>query len=76
MCGALAERLGGAEVREAVAMPLLVADGGRFLLYGNNAPSGRPIGPVDTLESSAARAARIIENTLQARSKGGPARQA
>ena len=62
---ALAERLGGAEVREAVAMPLLVAGEVRFLLYGDNAPSGRPIGPLDALESSASRAARIIEKTLQ-----------
>ena len=71
---ALAERLGGAEVREAVAVPLLVAGEVRFVLYADNAPSSRPIGQVDTLESSAARAARIIEKTLQARSKsGGPA---
>jgi hypothetical protein len=70
---ALAERLGGAEVREAVAMPLLVAGEVRFLLYGDNAPSGRPLGPIDTLESSASRAARIIEKTLQARARqGGP----
>jgi hypothetical protein len=71
---ALAERLGGAEVREAVAVPLLVAGEVRFLLYGDNAPSGRPLGPLDTLESSAARAARIIEKTLQARAKEGGSR--
>jgi hypothetical protein len=65
----LAERLGGAEVREAVAVPLVVAGEVRFLLYGDNAPSGRPLGPLDTLESSAARAARIIEKTIQARAK-------
>jgi hypothetical protein len=69
---ALAERLGGAEVREAVAVPLLVAGEVRFLLYGDNAPSGRPLGPLDTLESSAARAARIIEKTIRARAKEGP----
>jgi hypothetical protein len=71
---ALAERLGGAEVREAVAIPLLVAGEVRFLLYGDNAPSLRPLGPLDTLESSAARAARIIEKTLRARAKEGPGR--
>jgi hypothetical protein len=64
---ALAERLGGAPVREAVAIPLLVGGEVRFVLYGDNAPSGRPLGPLDTLESSAARAARIIEKTLAAR---------
>jgi len=65
---ALAERLGGASVREAVAIPLLVGGEVRFVLYADNAPSGRPLGPLDTLESSAARAARIIEKTLAARS--------
>jgi hypothetical protein len=65
---ALAERLGGAPVREAVAIPLLVRGEVRFVLYADNAPSGRPLGPLDTLESSAARTARIIEKTLAARS--------
>jgi hypothetical protein len=68
---ALVERLGGAEVREAVAVPLLVEGGVRFVLYGDNAPSARPLGPLDALESSAARAARIIEKTLRARAKEG-----
>jgi hypothetical protein len=63
----LAERLGGAQVREAVAIPLLVRGEVRFVLYGDNAPSGRPLGPLETIESSAARAARIIEKTLAAR---------
>ena len=65
----LAERLGGAPVREAVAIPLLVRGEVLFVLYGDNAPSGRPLGPLETLESSAARAARIIERTLAARAK-------
>jgi hypothetical protein len=60
---ALAERLGGAPVSEAVAVPLVVGGEVCFVLYGDNAPSGRPLGPLDTLESSAARAARIIEKT-------------
>jgi hypothetical protein len=41
---ALAERLGGAEVREAVAVALLVGGEVCFVLYGDNAPSGRPRG--------------------------------
>ena len=73
---ALAERLGGAEVREAVAVPLLVGGEVAFVLYGDNAPSGRPLGPLDTLESSAARAARIIEKTLAARARQEPDRPA
>jgi hypothetical protein len=40
----------------------------RFVLYADNAPFGRPLGPLDTLESSAARTARMIEKTLAARS--------
>jgi hypothetical protein len=44
----------------------------RFVLYGDNAPSGRPLGPVDTLESAAAQAARIIEKTLARRAGDGP----
>jgi len=60
---ALAERLGGAQVREAVAVPLVVGGEVCFVLYGDNAPTGRPLGPLDTLESSAARVARIIEKT-------------
>ncbi len=73
---ALAERLGGLEVREAVAIPLLVGGEVRFVLYGDNAPSGRPLGPLDALESAAARAARIIEKTLARRVQGGSDRPA
>jgi hypothetical protein len=69
---ALAARLGGLEVREAVAVPLVVGGEVRFVLYGDNAPSGRPLGPVDTLESAAAQAARIIEKTLARRAGDGP----
>lgn len=64
---ALADRLGGGPVREAVAVPLVVGGEVRYILYGDNAPSGRALGPIDTLESTAARAARIIEKTLAAR---------
>jgi hypothetical protein len=67
----LVERLGGGQVREAVAVPLLVRDEVRFVLYGDNAPGGRALGPLDTLEAAAGRAARIIEKTLAARARGG-----
>jgi hypothetical protein len=60
---ALAECLGGVQVREAVAVPLIIGGEVCFVLYGDNALTGRPLGPLDTLESSAARAARIIEKT-------------
>jgi len=69
---ALLEALGGGQVREAVAMPLVVGGKVRFVLYADNAASGRPLGPLDTLESSAARVARIIEKTLAAREAPRP----
>jgi hypothetical protein len=59
--------LGGDRVREAVAVPLLVQGEVRYVLYADNAPLGRALGPLDALESAAARAARIIEKTLLAR---------
>ena len=64
---ALAERLGGSEIAAAVAIPLVVRGDVRFVLYGDNAPGARPIGPLDALESAAYRAARVIEKTLAAR---------
>ena len=54
-------------MQEAVSVPLTVQGEVRYVLYADNAPLGRPIGPLDTLESAAARAARIIEKTLLAR---------
>jgi hypothetical protein len=59
--------LGGDKVREATALPLVVEGEVRYVLYADNAPLGRAIGPLDTLESAASRAARIIEKTLGAR---------
>jgi len=63
----LVERLGGEKVCEAVAVPLVVLGEVRYVLYADNAPLARSLGPLDTLESAAARAARIIEKTLLAR---------
>jgi hypothetical protein len=48
-------------------LPLVVLDEVRYVLYADNAPFGRPIGPLDALESAASRAARIVEKTLLAR---------
>jgi len=64
---ALVERLGGVPPPAAVAVPLVVRGEVRFVLYGDNAPDSRPVGPLDVLESAAARAARVIEKTLDAR---------
>ncbi|MFN8092872.1 MAG: DUF4388 domain-containing protein [Vicinamibacteria bacterium] len=70
---ALAERLGGGPVGVAVAIPLLVRGEVRYVLYGDNAADSRPVGPLDALESAAARAARVIEKTLDAREPKAPA---
>ena len=49
---ALVERLGGGQVREAVAVPLVVGGEVRFVLYGDNAPVGPAARP--------ARHARVL----------------
>ena len=49
---ALVERLGGGQVREAVAVPLVVGGEVRFVLYGDNAPVGTAARP--------ARDARVL----------------
>jgi len=67
----LVTRLGGSPPREAVAVPLVAAGEVRLVLYGDNAPSTRPIGPIDALESAAARSARILERTIAARQRAG-----
>ena len=64
----LVERLGGEQVREAVAVPLIVRGEVRYVLYADNAPLGPSARPArDARVGSAARAARIIEKTLLAR---------
>jgi hypothetical protein len=65
----LIKRLGGILPREAVAIPLLVRGGVHLVLYGDNGLDGPPIGPVDVLEGSVARASRILERTLAARER-------
>jgi len=57
----LVERLGGLEPSEVVAVPLRVGVAVRVVLYGDNLPEGRPIGPVDTLEFMITEAAAALE---------------
>jgi Domain of unknown function (DUF4388) len=66
----LIKRLGGILPREALAMPLVVRGEVHLVLYGDNAAEGRAIGPLDSLEAAAARAARILERTIAARERG------
>src|SRR5262249_6954203 len=63
----LVDALAGGPVNEAVCVPMVVQDEVRYVLYADNAPLNRPFGPLDALESAAARAARIVEKTLLAR---------
>jgi hypothetical protein len=65
----LVKRLGGVLPREAVAVPLIARGEVRFVLYGDNGTDGGPIGPLDVLESAAARASRILERTLASRER-------
>jgi hypothetical protein len=63
----LLELVGGGSVHHAVALPLVVGGEVRFVLYGDDSSSTRPLDALDTLEAAAVRAARIIEKTLAAR---------
>ena len=56
-------------VQEAVAVPLIARGAVRFVLYGDNGADGGPVGPLDVLESAAARASRILERTLASRER-------
>jgi len=66
----LVERLGGAQPREVVAIPLVVGGQTLLVLYGDNVPEGRSIGPLDALEATAARCAVILERTIATRRTG------
>jgi hypothetical protein len=66
----LVERLGGLEPAEVVAVPLRVGGRVQVVLYGDNLPEGRPIGPVDALEFMITEAAAALERAA-ARTAGG-----
>jgi hypothetical protein len=60
----LIHRLGGQEPTEVVVIPMIVANSVAVLLYGDNVPDYRLIGPVDTLEFMIAEAGMAMERTL------------
>jgi Domain of unknown function (DUF4388) len=66
----LVEQLGGIEPTEVVALPLRVAGIVRVVLYGDNMPEGRPIGPVDALEFMVSEAAAALERAAARTSDG------
>jgi hypothetical protein len=65
----LVKRLGGILPREAIAIPLVVRDEVRLVLYGDNGSEGHPIGPLDVLEGAVTRASRILERTMASRER-------
>jgi Domain of unknown function (DUF4388) len=70
----LVERLGGLEPPEVVAVPLRVGGHVQVVLYGDNMPEARPIGPVDALEFMVAEAAAALERAA-ARATEPPPRE-
>jgi hypothetical protein len=67
----LLDRLGGRIPVEAVAMPMVVGGVVRVVLYGDNLPEPRPVGPIDALEYVVAEAALAMERaTVEIREKG------
>ncbi len=66
----LVERLGGLEPPEVVAMPLRVAGRVQIVLYGDNMPEARPIGPVDALEFMVGEAAAALERAAARATEG------
>jgi hypothetical protein len=66
----LVERLGGLEPPEVVAVPLRVAGRVQVVLYGDNMPEARPIGPVDALEFMVGEAAAALERAAARATEG------
>jgi hypothetical protein len=60
----LLRQLGGERPREAVVVPMLVREGAGLVLYGDNAPDGRAIGPVEELEWALLEAGLAMERDL------------
>jgi hypothetical protein len=58
---ALIQALGGIVPQEVVVVPMIIEAIVVALLYGDNAPGKKPIGPANTLERLVARIARNIE---------------
>jgi hypothetical protein len=55
------EQLGSHQPREAVVVPMVVDERTAFVFYGDNLPSGAPIGSIQGLEFLMAEAARAME---------------
>jgi hypothetical protein len=61
---ALLDRLGGARPAEALVAPMVLGAGVGLVLYGDNALSGRPLGPTEEVEWALLEAGLSIERDL------------
>jgi hypothetical protein len=59
----LVNRLGGQEPAEVIAVPLVLRGAVHGILYGDNLPEQRPVGPIDALEFMVAETAQALERT-------------
>jgi hypothetical protein len=60
----LLDRLGGARPSEALVVPMVLRSGVGLVLYGDNAPTGKPLGPVEDLEWALLEAGLAMERDL------------
>ncbi len=60
----LLEWLGGARPTEALVVPMLLGEGAGLVFYGDNAPSGAPLGPAEDLEWALLEAGLAMERDL------------
>jgi hypothetical protein len=56
--------LGGQRPGEALVVPMVLRDGVGLVFYGDDVPSGRPLGPVEDLEWSLLEAGLAMERDL------------
>jgi len=60
----LLAKLGGPRPREAVVVPMLMREGAGLVLYGDDSPEGRAIGPIEDLEWALLEAGLGMERDL------------
>jgi hypothetical protein len=66
----LAARLGDGVPGEAWLAPVISGDRVVAILYGDNLPSGEPLGPSEALEAALERAGRVLEQAMEERARG------
>jgi hypothetical protein len=56
--------LGGARPKEALVVPMVLRDGVGLVLYGDDVPTGKPLGPTEDLEWALLEAGLAMERDL------------